>query len=344
MYSRSDFAMVHARAKKKKEHRIARFFGRCFAVLGVTILALLVLLLGASYLFCKGPSPTARNLFTTTMLETSALKFLPTLFLSPEEIETITSGNKVYETDTSTDVDIPFDDRNEEIPPETIELIDIAGETYAGKLLIVHDPSRVSVASIPVFSEERDGWTTEMFAKRNNAVAAINGGGFADENGFGSGGTPSGIVIRNGKLMFGSTETVSSVVGFDSNHRLVVGRMSGQTALDKNVRDAVSFGPAFIVNGEPMEVGGSGGGLNPRTVIGQRADGAVLLLVIDGRQAHSLGATYEDCIKVMLTHGAVNAANLDGGSSTTMVYNGDIINSCVSLYGPRYIPTAFIVK
>ncbi len=336
--------MTHAREKQPKSHPIARFFGRFFAVLGITLLVVAVFLVGVTYLFCKGPSPSARNIFTTTMLETSALKFLPAMFLTAEEINEIIGDNRVYETDVSTDVDVPFDNRDEDIPPETIELIDIAGPTYAGKLLIVHDPSRVSVASIPYFSEEKDGWTTEMFAKRNNAVAAINGGGFADANGFGSGGTPTGIVIRNGKLVYGGTNTVSSIVGFDANNRLVVGRMSGQEALNKNVRDAVSFGPAFIVNGEPMEVGGSGGGLNPRTVIGQRADGAVLLMVIDGRQAHSLGATYEDCIKEMLKYGAVNAANLDGGSSTTMVYNGDIINSCVSLYGPRYIPTAFIVK
>ena len=93
-----------------------------------------------------------------------------------------------------------------------------------------------------------------------------------------------------------------------------------------------------------MEVSGTSGGINPRTVIGQRADGAVLLLVIDGRQAHSLGATYKDCINVMLEHGAVNAGNLDGGSSTVLFYNGEIVNNCAALTGSRWIPTAFIVK
>lgn len=89
---------------------------------------------------------------------------------------------------------------------------------------------------------------------------------------------------------------------------------------------------------------GSGGGLNPRTVLGQRADGAVLMLVIDGRQAHSIGATYKDCIDVMLEYGAVNAANLDGGSSSMLVYNGEVQNVCASLYGSRPLPTAFVVK
>lgn len=336
--------MSHTAKKHSKTRRVFRAIGRFFAVLGTTVLSVLILLLGITYLFCKGPSVTARNMFTTSMMETSALKFVPRIFLAEEEVNAILKSNLVFQPDTSTDTDIPFEDRNESIPPETIELLDITGPTYTGKLMIVHDPSRVSVATIPTFSEERDGYNVPMFAKKNNAVAAINGGGFSDENGFGTGGMPSGIVIKNSELIFGSPETVSSVIGFDINNRLVVGRMTGATAMEKQIRDAVSFGPAFIVNGEAMEVSGTSGGINPRTVIGQRADGAVLLLVIDGRQAHSLGATYRDCIDVMLEHGAVNAANLDGGSSTAMVYNGDVVNSCVSFYGSRYIPTAFIVK
>ena len=56
-----------------------------------------------------------------------------------------------------------------------------------------------------------------------------------------------------------------------------------------------------------------------------RADGAVLMLVIDGRQPHSLGATYKDCIDVMLEYGAVNAGNLDGGSSTILLYDGEVL-------------------
>ena len=141
----------------------------------------------------------------------------------------------------------------------------------------------------------------------------------------------------------GLTQGAQPIVGFDQNNQLVVGTMTGQECLDRGIRDAVSFGPTFIVNGKAMEVAGSGGGLNPRTVLGQRADGAVLMLVIDGRQSHSIGATYKDCIDVMLQYGAVNAANLDGGSSSMLVYNGEVQNVCASLYGSRPLPTAFIV-
>ena len=111
------------------------------------------------------------------------------------------------------------------------------------------------------------------------------------------------------------------------------------------MRDAVSFiTPALIVNGKAADILGTGGGLNPRTAIGQRADGAVLLLVIDGRQSHSIGANYKDLMDVMLQYGAVNAANLDGGSSTLMVYNDQILNVCASLYGSRKLPTAILVR
>ena len=113
---------------------------------------------------------------------------------------------------------------------------------------------------------------------------------------------------------------------------------------DDDLRDAVTFGPALVINGEACEVSGISSGLNPRTAIGQRRDGAVLLLVIDGRQASSLGATYADMINVLMEYEAFNAANLDGGSSSMLWYNGEYINKGVILTGSRELPTAFIVR
>ena len=172
----------------------------------------------------------------------------------------------------------------------------------------------------------------------------MNAGGFADENGMGNGGMPLGLVVKDGVMLQGTAGGSYQVIGFDQGNHLIVGQMTGAEVMERGMRDAVSFGPAFIINGEPVDVTGSGGGLNPRTVIGQREDGAVLLLVIDGRQPHSLGANFQDCIKVMQDYGAINAANLDGGSSTQMMYQGETINVCASLYGPRYLPTVWIVQ
>ena len=65
--------------------------------------------------------------------------------------------------------------------------------------------------------------------------------------------------------------------------------------------------------------------------------------MLDGRSINTLGATMQDVADIMLEYGAVNAGNLDGGSSSVMVYDGEIINNCASVTGPRNIPTAFIV-
>ena len=333
--------MRHSAPRTVSAKPFFRFLGRFFASIGVTVLCLLIVLLGVIWVFSIAPDSAIRDNFVVSLSETSALKFVPRIFISDAEVDRILDSNGVFETDISTDTSADFTEQDKDAPP--LELIDITGPTYVGKMLIVQDPSRVKVACLPRFSEEVDGRTTIGFVKRAGAVAGINGGEFVDTNGHGSGGMPMGIVIKDGKLVFGSTSTVSSVIAFDNNNHLIVGQMSGGEALEKGVRDAVSFGPAFIVNGEPMEVSVSGGGVNPRTVIGQRADGAVLMLVIDGRQAHSLGATYKDCIEVMLKYGAVNAGNLDGGSSTTLVYEGKVVNSCAALQGARYIPTAFVV-
>ena len=152
------------------------------------------------------------------------------------------------------------------------------------------------------------------------------------------------VFIQDGELVSGSLDDYNSVIGFNEQNKLIVGNMTGRQALEYGLRDAVTFKPIFIVNYVPVEVTGTGGGVNPRTVIGQREDGAVLLLVIDGRQTTSLGASYSDCIDIMTQYGAMNAANLDGGSSSVMVYDGQIINNVVSMNGDRKVPTAFIVK
>ena len=111
-----------------------------------------------------------------------------------------------------------------------------------------------------------------------------------------------------------------------------------------NLRCAISFGPALIINGQPRIYGAYGWGVQPRTCIAQRQDGAVLFLVIDGRQADSYGATLKQAQDILLNYGAYNAFNLDGGASSTMVFDGNVVNKPSDIAGERYVPTAFIVK
>lgn len=222
-----------------------------------------------------------------------------------------------------------------------IEIYDVSGATYSGKMMIVSDPSRLSVGVCGDYTKKPQGKTLSRIAADYNATAAINGGGFEDKNGLGDGGTPIGLVITKGELVFGDLNTKYDVIGFNENNIFIVGSMTGQQALDRGIRDALSFGPVLVMNGRASTVKGSGSGLNPRTAIGQRSDGAVLLLVIDGRQPSSLGATYADLIDIMMDFGAVNAANLDGGNSSGMYYKGSIINRGLLSRG---LPTCFKVK
>lgn len=306
------------------------------------ILVILIFIIGTITIIFKGPSSIASDMLVTTVMETSALKFLAKTYFSEQEIKDIQERNSIIESGEITDTTFAFSDTN--LNKDEIEIIDIAGSTYKGKMMIINDPTRIELAVLPYFQAGGYGKRVEDFVKENDALAGINSGGFEDINGVGKGGQPLGLVIKDYKIINGNESTVDTLIGFDKDNKLVVGRMSGKKAKELNIRDGVCFGPVFIVNGKAQQVSGFSGGVNPRTVIGQRKDGAVLILVIDGRQAHSIGATYEDCIDVMLEYGAYTAANLDGGSSSVMVYNNEIINSCASLYGSRRMPTAFIVR
>lgn len=333
-----------ANTKPVKKRKIGRIIGRAAIVFLVIIAFLVVLFLGAMWIIIDGPSKTARDIFVTTCMETSFARLFPPLYLSDSEIHQIQLSNSVVASDdvTNTETTIVPVEKDADIEPIVVE--EVSGATFKGKMMIVSDPSRVRVAcSQSIGTEESSGERLDVMIKNSKAVAGINAGGFEDENGMGNGGVPLGIVVKDGKFIYGDHYTAVNVIGLDKNNVLHVGTMSAAQVRERGIRDAVSFGPSLIVNSKPMKTVGSSGGLNPRTAIGQRADGTILLLVIDGRQPHSLGATFKDLVDVMLKYEAVNAGNLDGGSSTIMYYNGEIINSCVSIYGPRKIPTGFIV-
>ena len=164
--------------------------------------------------------------------------------------------------------------------------------------------------------------------------------------GSGDGSVAAGLVIQDGKIKHGSRYETYSICGFDKNGILYVGKMTGAKALEKGVVSACSFGPALIMNGVPANKTKSfSSGRNPRTAIGQRADGAVLLLVIEGRQVDSLGATYDELVDILYSYGAVNATNLDGGSSSIMYYKGEkVIRPSTIASVSRGLATAIIVK
>ncbi|MEG0177008.1 phosphodiester glycosidase family protein [Anaerorhabdus sp.] len=331
-------------ARKRIKSTVKLKTKQTFLVSVTVIISILITSYIAALIILRGPSTTLSNLITSTMMETRRGKALAHLFFSSNEIETILQKNTLVKTDKVTDYTedefvIPEDEK------DNIEIIDINGSTYKGKLMIIRDPSRIQLGvNLLMETESQKGFLVEEFVASENAIAGINAGGFDDPGGKGDGSIPYGIVIKDGELISGKLTDYNSIIGFNDKNRLVVGNMTAEQALSYNIVDAVTFGPILIVNYEPVAITGTGGGLNPRTIIGQREDGSVLLLAIDGRQTTSLGATYSDCIEIMMEYGAMNAANLDGGSSTVMVYDGQIINNVVSMNGDRRVPTAWIVK
>lgn len=347
--------------KKKKPSFLRRFFGfigKLILFVLETVLILAVGLYGLGYVITKGPSPTARDLFVMSVRETSAVGFLANLYLSDEEIEQIVVSQKNVDLEqTNTDL-ITIPDRKQE--QQTADghvrdawgLVDedgdgiivekVTGEGYSGFMMVVLDPSQVTLGAVPTSFGGR-GYTVEQMVQNFGAVAGINAGGFEDPNGSGNGSMPDSMVVVDGKVYCANMGWREGFVGFDEDNIMHVGFPTVDEIKQQRIRCGVSFGPILISNGESAIAEGNISGLNPRTAIGQRSDGAVLLLVIDGRQVISLGATLTDLVEIFQRYGAVNAINLDGGSSTLMWFDGGYINNCASVIGIRPVPTAFIV-
>lgn len=347
--------------KQKGSGRVLRGIGKLCLVLLETVLLLVIALYGVMYVVAKGPSPTASSLFVMSVRETSAVGFLADLFFTEEEIAAMENKPEVeeyVETDTSLiTISKPQDqsDLNDASQPEGpvadawglvdedgdgIIIENVRGEGYSGYMMVVQDPSRVIMGSVPSAFGGR-GYTVEQMVQEFDAVAGINAGGFEDPEGKGNGSIPNTMVVYKGKVYYEGKGVQDGFVGLDSNNILHVGKLTAADVKEKDIQYGVCFGPVLVANGEACDVGSSG--VNPRTAIGQRSDGAILMLVIDGRQQISLGATYQDMVDIFLEYGAVNACNLDGGSSSLMWYEDGYVNNCASVIGIRPVPTTFLV-
>jgi exopolysaccharide biosynthesis protein len=318
-----------------------------------SIRTILLLIFLQALIFCTfglgmiyyGPFSNIREMLVTTSMATMNHQYIATWFLSDKKISEIIDNNKVKDEDKKSEESqiVIQDDQSGKSKEEDVKYIDISDNKIKGYLLIVNDPKRVRVATSGKIGKV--GMKLLDIVQANNALGGINAGGFTDINGQGNGGTPQGLVIENGKVVYGSENVKYQLIGFNDESVLILGRYNLKEVREKKIRDAVTFGPFLIVNGEPLIKGGNGGqGIEPRTAIAQTKDGKVIFLVIDGRQIGYLGATLKDVQDILLNYGAYNAANLDGGASTTMVYKDTIINKPSSKYGPRYLPSAFIVQ
>lgn len=262
-------------------------------------------------------------------------------FLSNERILEITKS--LNDEDITVEPVIRIRENLIEDKNNGIRIERIKGKYFQGVVMQITNPLQIKLAVTNELGTA--GQVLSNLVSQSSAVAGINAGGFYDPNSQGNGAFPDGITVKDGLIIHNNIGSeATNMIGFDFDGHLIIQSMTAEDISIGKLQNAVSFIPNLIIDGRPKIIGDGGWGLAPRTGIGQKADGTVIFVVIDGRQpGWSMGATLRDLMNVFIEYEAENAANLDGGSSTEIIYQGQIINKLWNIYGERYIPTAFVV-
>lgn len=288
-----------------------------------------------------GPWDGFRTLLITSAETTINHKYIARIFYPQATIDKIMSKNVVIDLDTKTDTDgINASSKHNEV-----KLTDISRGNYKAWMLEISDPSTVMLGVSEYFGVKGQK-LPYLMNRYPEAIAGINAGGFGDANGFGNGGIPMGLVISQGEALYMPNKSTYNIVGFNEDNVLILGNFKKSELNGLRLRDAVEFTPFLIINGQAAQIKGNGGwGLAPRTAIGQRRDGTVVFVVVDGRSVSSAGVTIKTLQDIMIEQECYNAANLDGGSSTVLQYDGKVVNnpSGSDADGMRFLPNAFLV-
>ncbi|MBQ6477497.1 MAG: phosphodiester glycosidase family protein [Bacilli bacterium] len=303
-----------------------------------------------------------KQLFITTAMTTKSHKYLAYTLYSKETIEKVLASNYIEESKEEINLDDiiigskdmftkKYNNKYEkelftkDKGNDVYKTIRIEEANYKGWLIGIYDPSDIDLAVSSKLGKM--GESVNDLVTNNNALVGINGGGFEDLDGWGNGSKPYGAIIQDGKLVWDYIGGSGELIGFTKDHKLNLTSSEPNTAIQNGMVDAVEFGPNLIVNGKAMKVYGDGGwGIAPRSVIAQRKDGVVLFLIIEGRlPGYSIGASMNDVISILNRYKAYNAANLDGGASSTMSIMGTLWNkpSAGEEYGGRTVSNAWIV-
>lgn len=349
------------KAPKKKSKKNKKSKGIIKKIL-ITIAVLAIIGGSTLGILLYGPYNGFRDWLITSAMTTMTHQWIAYLFYDEDTINAVMASNRVDEVQEDTDTNAivvgvseepekTYENEYEKAileknnPSDTYKIIEIEGKGYSGYLAAIYDPSKIHTLVTSKIGTSGQYLTT--MAKNNKAVVAINGGGFDDPNYSSNAANPLGITYSKGKLLtFYYYAGAGGIIGFDTNNKLVLSsKCTEQSAKSLKIRDAVTCGPFLIVNGKKSGVVGNGGwGTAPRTAIGQRKDGIVLFLVVDGRTVKRPGADMDDLIEIMQNYGAYNAANLDGGTSTAMTVNYELINDPVDSSGAhktRFVSTGF---
>ena len=167
--------------------------------------------------------------------------------------------------------------------------------------------------------------TTSDMAEENNAVLAINGDYY--------GARQSGYVIRNGVVYRNQGSNGEDMVISKDGSLSFISESDTTTdsLIQKQAWQVLSFGPVLVENGEVAVTENDEVGMamasNPRTAIGTVAKNHYLFVVSDGRTSESAGLSLYELANFIKSLGATNVYNLDGGGSSTMVFQGEVVNN-----------------
>ena len=327
--------------------------------LSVKIFIAIDIIVAICFLVVYGPIDKARVFWITTAMETGNHQYLANIFYSENTIKQVMNENYMDEIEEETDISSITIGKEEKVTSYTsayekeileheegalYKLIEFKYNGFDCHMIAIYDPTRVQVG---YQKKLNNGKILSDILKNNDAILGINGGGYSWNSGY-----PLGLVVHDGKIVYSSGTKKYVTAAINEDGVLIVGKLSASDIKKNNIKEAVSFGPALIVNGKAANFRGTGGsGLNPRTVIAQRKDGIILFLVVNGYgnklSWKGRGGVYvTDLIKILQRYNVYNAANMDGGSSTTMVINGKLINDpCEPQQnGQDFIRTACMLK
>lgn len=353
----------HMKRKERREKRKQRK-----RIINVLLSLFLIGVLSVGFLL-YGPYNGFRDWLITVSMTSMTHQWIAELLYSDETIEKVMANNRVDEVKEDTNTaevktkkveekqyaneyekqilapNLDKDKYDIYADEKDYRIINIKGKGYTGYLAVIYDASKIHTLVTSKLGVTGQYLTT--MAKNNNAKVAINGGKFYDPSYSSNGATPRGVTYVNGKCVTSyQYSSTGGIIGFNKDDVLVLSSTCTKANAEKlNIRDCVTCGPFLIVNGKASTVVGNGGwGTAPRTAIGQRKDGVVLWLVLDGRQIGRQGADMDDLIEIMQRYDAYTAANLDGGTSSVMAVDGELINDPVDSTGAhktRFIATGF---
>ena len=326
----------------------------------VTKLFILIdLIVIACFFLVYGPIKQIRVFWITTAMETGSHKYLAHIFYSDKAIEKVLKENyfvklegvsdpsevTINQVEKKTTYESVYEQQILERDEDALyKLIKFKYGDFDCYLVAIYDPTRVQAVAA---SNLPGGKILTEIAAENNAIVAINGGGYSWSNNM-----PSGLIVSNGTTKYFQSYSKFTSAAINEDGVLIAGDISVNDIKTKKIKNALSFQPALIINGDPIKIVGTGGsGMNPRTVIAQRKDGIILFLVVNGYGQNlswkGRGGVYlNDLLVILKRYGAYNAVNMDGGSSTTMVIEGKLINSPCEPQknGQDFIKSAWILK